>query len=62
MRPMIENTMTSSLVIIIDGGGGGIGDDDWACCCYRLAGWAALVFLWGLAVFEFLTLSFVRSY
>ena len=34
---------------------------DWG-CCQRIASWAALVFLWGLGVFEFLTLSLVQSY
>ena len=34
---------------------------DWG-CCQRIASWAALIFLWGLGVFEFLTLSLVQSY
>ena len=34
---------------------------DWG-YCQRVASWAALVFLWGLGVFEFLTLSLVQSY
>ena len=39
---------------------GGVGMD-WG-CCQRVASWAALVFLWGLGVFEFLTLSLIQSY
>lgn len=34
---------------------------DWG-CCQRIASWTALIFLWGLGVFEFLTLSLVQSY
>ena len=34
---------------------------DWG-CCQRIASWAALIFLWGLGVFEFLILSLVQSY
>lgn len=34
---------------------------DWG-CCQQIASWAALIFLWGLGVFEFLTLSLVQSY
>ena len=30
--------------------------------CQRIASWAALIFLWGLGVFEFVTLSLVQSY
>lgn len=31
-------------------------------CCQRIASWAALIFLWGLGVLEFLTLSLVQNY
>ena len=34
---------------------------DWG-YCQQIASWAALVFLWGLGVFEFLTLSLVQRY
>ena len=34
---------------------------DWG-CRQQIASWAALIFLWGLGIFEFLTLSLVQIY
>ena len=48
--------MIERVVLVMD-----MAEMDWG-CCQRIASWAALIFLWGLGVYEFLTLSLVQSY
>lgn len=51
--------MGTDLDFMHSGQGDGVLDGDGY---QRLLSWAAIVFLWGLGIFEHLTLSFYRRY